>query len=66
MDQASAADRRLAKRLSVPKETLLLSLVQVDFNAAGKPIVLSYEHHLTDAIDMIVVRRGPAAERSPK
>jgi GntR family transcriptional regulator len=57
-----AADRELARRLDVKEGTLLLQLVQVDYDAAGRPVLLSYEHHLPDAFEFTVSRRGPAAE----
>jgi len=61
----TTADTGTARRLGVPVGTLLLSLVQTDFDIRGRPVVLSYEHHLTDAIDVIVVRRGPIIKTAP-
>jgi GntR family transcriptional regulator len=57
-----AADRELARRLEVKEGTLLLQLVQVDYDRAGRPVLLSYEHHLPDAFEFTVSRRGPATE----
>jgi GntR family transcriptional regulator len=53
------ADGHLASRLEVPKGTLLLYIRQVDFDGQGRPIVSSHEHHLADAFEFTVVRRGP-------
>jgi GntR family transcriptional regulator len=53
------ADRDVARLLDVPEGTLLLYLLQVDFDAEGRPVLLSHEHHLADAFEITVVRRGP-------
>ena len=53
------ADGHLASRLEVPKGTLLLYIRQVDFDGQGRPVVSSHEHHLADAFEFSVVRRGP-------
>src|SRR5687768_10503254 len=53
------ADRRLAARLKVPEGTLLLYILQVDYDGEGRPVLLSHEHHLADAFEITVVRRGP-------
>lgn len=53
------ADNALALRLGVPAGTLLLYLRQVDYELDGRPVVLSHEHHLADAFEIAVVRRGP-------
>ena len=53
------ADGRLAALLRVPAGTLLLYLQQVDFDLDGRPVLLSHEHHLADAFEITVVRRGP-------
>jgi GntR family transcriptional regulator len=53
------ADDRLAARLRVPAGTLLLYLRQVDYDLEGRPVLLSHEHHLADAFEIAVVRRGP-------
>jgi GntR family transcriptional regulator len=53
------ADRRLAEKLGVPEGTLMLYLLQVDYDAHGRAILLSHEHHLADAFEITVVRRGP-------
>src|SRR5918992_38985 len=53
------ADAGLAARLQVPAGTLLLYLLQVDYDLDGRPVLLSHEHHLADAFEIAVVRRGP-------
>ena len=53
------ADGHVASRLQIAKGTLLLYIRQVDFDAEGRPIVSSHEHHLADAFEFSVVRRGP-------
>jgi len=57
--QPTRADGHLASRLQVLKGTLLLYIRQVDFDVAGRPVVSSHEHHLADAFEFSVVRRGP-------
>jgi GntR family transcriptional regulator len=58
------ADGSLARRLRVPQGTLLLYLHQVDYDTDGRAVLLSHEHHLADAFEITVVRRGPG--RRPK
>ncbi len=53
------ADSYVASRLGVERGTLLLYLRQVDFDEAGRPVLSSHEHHLADAFEFSVVRRGP-------
>lgn len=53
------ADGYLASRLRVPRESALLYIRQVDFDESGRPVVSSHEHHLADAFEFSVVRRGP-------
>jgi GntR family transcriptional regulator len=57
--QPANADAGLAARLQVPAGTLLLYLLQVDYDLEGRPVLLSHEHHLADAFEIAVVRRGP-------
>ena len=57
--QPTRADGRLATSLDVPRGTLLLYLRQVDFDEAGRPVLSAHEHHLADAFEFSVVRRGP-------
>jgi len=53
------ADKVLAKRLGVKAGELLLFLRQIDYGAEGEPLLLSEEHHLAEAFEFNVVRRGP-------
>jgi DNA-binding GntR family transcriptional regulator len=53
------ADGELARRLDVPRGTLLLTIQQVDSTADGVPVLVSREHHLADAFTFTVLRRGP-------
>jgi GntR family transcriptional regulator len=53
------AGREVSSLLEVPEGTLLLYLLQVDYDAEGRPVLLSHEHHLADAFEITVVRRGP-------
>lgn len=53
------ADRAMAKRLHLRMGELLLYLRQVDFGIEGEPLLLSEEHHVADAFEFSVVRRGP-------
>jgi GntR family transcriptional regulator len=53
------ADGHVASRLRVPRQTLLLYIRQVDFDESARPVVSSHEHHLADAFEFTVVRRGP-------
>lgn len=57
--EPQAADKALAKRLRIEQGALLLYLRQVDYDAAGEPVLLSHEHHVADAFEFSVVRRGP-------
>ena len=49
----------VAQRLCVPKGALLLTLFQVDSTADGIVVLVSQEHHLADAFEITVYRRGP-------
>jgi GntR family transcriptional regulator len=55
----SLAVGELAHRLTVPVGTLLLTLFQVDSTADGVVVVVSREHHLADAFEFGIYRRGP-------
>jgi GntR family transcriptional regulator len=48
-----------ARRLRVPRGSLLLSLFQVDCTVLGEVVLVSLEHHLADAFQTSVYRRGP-------
>lgn len=49
----------VAQRLDVPRGALLLTLFQVDSTADGIVVLASQEHHLADAFEITVYRRGP-------
>jgi DNA-binding GntR family transcriptional regulator len=49
----------VAKRLRVKEGTLLLTLFQLDSTADGTTVLVSQEHHLAEAFEIIVYRRGP-------
>jgi GntR family transcriptional regulator len=53
------AGQDVADLLRVPQGTLLLYLLQVDYDPEGRPVLLSHEHHVADAFEITVVRRGP-------
>lgn len=52
-------DKFLARRLGVKVGSLLLYLRQIDYGAEGVPLLLSEEHHVAEAFEFSVVRRGP-------
>jgi GntR family transcriptional regulator len=53
------ASKLVASRLRVGRGSLLLYLRQVDYDQAGIPVLSSHEHHLADAFEFTLVRRGP-------
>jgi DNA-binding GntR family transcriptional regulator len=57
--EPQVADKALAKRLQIEPGALILYLRQVDYDASGEPVLLSHEHHVADAFEFSVVRRGP-------
>jgi DNA-binding GntR family transcriptional regulator len=56
------ADGEVARRLDVPRGTLLLTIDQVDSTVDGLPVLVSREHHVADAFTFSVLRRGPVEE----
>jgi GntR family transcriptional regulator len=58
------ATRMLAAQLRVSLGTLLLHLVQVDYDGTGRPVLLTYEYHRADAFEVTVVRRGPKSKEA--
>jgi GntR family transcriptional regulator len=58
------AGARLAQRLEVKRGALLMQLVQVDYDVGGDPLLLSVEHHVPDAFEFTVSRRGGPASRA--
>jgi GntR family transcriptional regulator len=55
----SNADGDLARRLDVPRGTLLLTIDQIDRTADGVAVLVSREHHVADAFTFTLLRRGP-------
>jgi DNA-binding GntR family transcriptional regulator len=53
------ADDDLARRLGVPRGTLLLTVDQVDRTVDGVAVLVSREHHVADAFTFTLLRRGP-------
>jgi GntR family transcriptional regulator len=53
------AEGEVARRLEVPSGALLLTIDQVDRTAEGIAVLVSREHHLADAFNFTLVRRGP-------
>lgn len=53
------ASAEIAKRLKVRKGSLLVTLFQVDSTVLGEVALVSLEHHLADAFEISVYRRGP-------
>ena len=49
----------MARRLGVRAGALLLTLFQLDSTADGTVVLVSQEHHLADAFEFTVYRRGP-------
>jgi DNA-binding GntR family transcriptional regulator len=56
------ADGDLARRLGVPRGTLLLTIDQVDRTVDGVAVLVSREHHVADAFTFSLLRRGPSEE----
>ncbi len=52
-------DRALGKLLKGKVGVPTLFLRQIDFDQSGDPVLLSEEHHLAEAFEFTVVRRGP-------
>jgi len=53
------ASRSIARRLGVKAGALLMYLRQLDYGEDGEPVLFSEEHHVADAFEFAVVRRGP-------
>jgi GntR family transcriptional regulator len=62
--EPTACDRALAKLLKAKVGVPILFLRQVDFDQVGDPVLLSEEHHLAEAFEFTVVRRGPGRRTS--
>ena len=55
----TVASGETARRLKVAPGSLLLTLFQVDSTILGEVVFVSLEHHLADAFEVSVYRRGP-------
>jgi GntR family transcriptional regulator len=53
------ASASVASALGMSRGGLLLYLTQVDYDEMGRPVLASDEHHLADAFEFMVIRRGP-------
>ena len=60
------ADGEIARRLDVPRGTLLLTIDQIDSTADGMVVLFSREHHVADAFTFSVLRRGPGASEEER
>jgi GntR family transcriptional regulator len=60
------ADGELARRLDVPRGTLLLTIDQIDSTAGGMVVLFSREHHVADAFTFSVLRRGPGVSEEER
>ena len=58
----AAAEGEVAERLGVQPGALLLTLFQLDSTADGTVVLVSQEHHVADAFEFTVYRRGPGAD----
>jgi DNA-binding GntR family transcriptional regulator len=55
----TVADKDLARILDVSPGTSVQGLRQVDYDEAGRPVMVSDEWHVTSIIELRVFRRGP-------
>jgi GntR family transcriptional regulator len=53
------ADGELARRLDVPRGTLVLTIDQIDRTVEGVAVLVSREHYVADAFSFTLLRRGP-------
>ena len=53
------ANAAVASALGVGRGTLLLYLSQIDYGESARPVLASEEHHVADAFEFSVIRRGP-------
>jgi DNA-binding GntR family transcriptional regulator len=60
----SNAYGEVARRLDVPAGTLLITIDQVDRTSGGVAVLVSTEHHVSDAFTFTLLRRGPGEEES--
>lgn len=55
----AVADKELARHLAVAPGALLQHIKQIDFDADGRPVMLSHEWHVPSVMELHVYRRGP-------
>ena len=55
----AVAEGEVAERLGVRPGALLMTLFQLDSTAEGAIVLVSQEHHVADAFEFTVYRRGP-------
>ena len=55
----AVARGEVAQRLGVQSGALLMTLFQLDSTADGTVVLVSQEHHLAEAFEISVYRRGP-------
>ena len=53
------ASSEIAKKLSIPRNALLLLIEQIDHDQNGRLVLFSEEYHLTDKFNFIIHRKGP-------
>jgi GntR family transcriptional regulator len=54
------ASREIAEKLTIPRNSLLLLIEQVDHDQQERRVLYSVEYHLTDKFNFIIHRKGPA------
>lgn len=59
------ASGQLVARLQVPEGTPLLLLEQVDSDASGSRLLLSWDHYVGHVFDFVIHRRGPQLKLGP-
>jgi GntR family transcriptional regulator len=59
--RAVTATASIARALGLRRGEPLMRLDQVDFDAENRPVVYSVEHHVSDAFEVTVRRRGPGS-----
>ncbi len=61
----TVANAKLSRLLMVKRGSPLLHIDQVDYDARGRPVMLSHEWHVADAFDLVVNRRAsPSGEEA--
>jgi len=60
--EPAVADEHLARRLELPRGSLLMHFRQVDYNSEHVPVILSSEYFRSDAFQFTIFRRGPRSD----